>query len=297
MRPTTAAALRGAGLDPSAVQDLVARALSEDLGEEGDLTSAATVPLELTGVGEYVARATGAIAGVPVLAAVLEQHIGGGAVVEACVADGDRVAAGDTILRVGAPVRPLLEVERTSLNLICHLSGIATATRAWVDAVAGTGSQVRDTRKTTPGLRALEKYAVRCGGGVNHRAGLCDAVLVKDNHVLAAGGAGAAVDAVRRAYGDRERLVVQIEVDTLDQLDEALAHGATEILLDNMDPATMAVAVQRARSTGRPVVLEASGGLTLATAATVAATGVDLIAVGAITHSAPALDIALDLRH
>lgn len=297
MRAATATALRDAGLDPSDVHDLVARALAEDLGQEGDLTSTATVPAELTGVGEFVARAAGVIAGVPVLAAVLEQHIGAAAAVEARVADGDGVAPGDIILRVGAPVRPLLEVERTSLNLICHLSGIATATRAWVDAVAGTGARVRDTRKTTPGLRALEKYAVRCGGGVNHRAGLYDAVLVKDNHVLAAGGVGAAVDAVRRAYGDRERLVVQIEVDTLDQLDEALTHGATEILLDNMDVATTALAVQRARSAGRPVVLEASGGLTLATAATVAATGVDLIAVGAITHSAPALDIALDLRH
>lgn len=297
MKAATAATLRAAGLDASAVHDLVARALDEDLGQDGDLTSAATVPIELTGVGEYVARAPGVIAGVPVLAAVLEHHIGAAAEIETCVADGDRVAPGDVLVRVSAPVRPLLEVERTSLNLICHLSGIATATRAWVDAVAGTGARVRDTRKTTPGLRALEKYAVRCGGGVNHRAGLYDAVLVKDNHVLAAGGVGAAVDAVGRAYGDRPRMVVQIEVDTLDQLDDALAHGAREILLDNMDPATMARAVQRARSAGWPVVLEASGGLTLATAAAVAATGVDLIAVGAVTHSAPALDLALDLRH
>jgi nicotinate-nucleotide pyrophosphorylase (carboxylating) len=187
------------------------------------------------------------------------------------------------------PVTSLLTAERTALNYLCHLSGVATATARWVDALAGTRARVRDTRKTTPGLRALEKYAVRCGGGLNHRATLSDQALVKDNHVLAAGGVVPAYEAVRRHFPD---LPVQVEVTTLDQLRELLEVGAPEILLDNMSTETMAEAV---RITDGRARLEASGGLTLARAREVAETGVDLIAVGALTHSAPVLDIAMDL--
>ncbi len=296
MRAATAAGLVAAGLDPVAVADVARRALAEDLGAEGDLTTAATVPAALWSTGEYRTRQRGVAAGLPVLAAVLEVHLGDDVAVTAGVSDGEVVEPGAVLATVTASTRGLLEVERTSLNLLGHLAGIATATRRWVDALAGTGTRVRDTRKTTPGLRALEKYAVRCGGGSNHRAGLYDAVLVKDNHVLAAGGVGAAVDAVRARYRDRPGLVVQVEVDTLAQLDEALAHGATEVLLDNMDLDTLAAAVRRTRSRAPGVVLEASGSLTLDSVAAVAATGVDLVAVGALTHSAPAVDIGLDLR-
>ena len=204
-------------------------------------------------------------------------------------ADGDRVAAGQSLLTVSGPIGPILTAERTALNLLCHLSGIATLTRRWVDAVAGTGAQIRDTRKTLPGLRALEKYAVRCGGGVNHRMSLSDAALIKDNHVAAAGSVGAAFAAVRaRAPG----LPLEVECDTLEQVAEALAAGADLILLDNFDVPALAQAVGLA---GGRALLEASGGLTLASARAVAETGVDYLAVGALTHSAPALDIGLDL--
>jgi nicotinate-nucleotide pyrophosphorylase (carboxylating) len=186
----------------------------------------------------------------------------------------------------------MLTAERTVLNLLTHLSGIATATRAWVDAVAGTGARIRDTRKTLPGLRALEKYAVRCGGGVNHRMSLGDAALIKDNHVAAAGSVAAAVAAVRSTD---PHIALEVEVDTLVQLDEALAAGATVVLLDNFDLADTATAVRRTRAVAPSVALESSGGLTLDRAAAVAATGVDFLAVGALTHSAPALDLGLDL--
>lgn len=296
MTPSTEAALRAAGLDPDDVAGVVRMALDEDLGTEGDLTSAATIPEGSVSTGEYVARAAGVVSGLSVAAAVIETHLGDAVTFDARRADGDTVTRGDVVATVTGPTRGLLEAERTSLNFLCHLSGVATLTQRWSDALAGSGTLVRDTRKTTPGLRALEKYAVRCGGGVNHRFGLFDAVLVKDNHVLAAGGVGAALDAVLARYADRPDLVVEVEIDRLEQLPEALAHGATEILLDNMSVADMAEAVRITRATRVGVRLEASGGLSLADAPKVASTGVDFVAVGALTHSAPVLDVALDLR-
>ena len=291
----TEAALRAAGLDPSVVVAIVRRAIDEDLDGGEDVTSVSTIDPTHRSVADFVVRRPGVFAGAPVLAAVIESTIPD-AHVEGFMADGSRVARGDVVATVRAPTIALLTVERTALNLVCRLSGIATHTRAWVEALAGTSTKVRDTRKTTPGLRDLEKYAVRCGGGVNHRRGLSDAVLIKDNHVLAAGGVGAALDAVHAHLRGRDALVIQTEIDRLDQLDEALAHGAAQILLDNMSVADMAEVVRRVRASAPAVMLEASGGLTLANAAEVAATGVDFIAVGALTHSSPILDIALDFR-
>jgi len=203
------------------------------------------------------------------------------------------VEPGTVVLSATGATRSLLTAERTALNLLGHLSGIATLTRAWVDAIAGSGAAIRDTRKTTPGLRALEKYAVRCGGGVNHRMSLSDAALIKDNHVLAAGGVAAAFRAVRSAF---PQLAVEVECDTVEQVDEALEAGADLILLDNMSLDSMRAAVALVHDRGSSCRLEASGGLTLASAAAVAATGVDYLAVGALTHSAPVLDIGVDLR-
>jgi nicotinate-nucleotide pyrophosphorylase (carboxylating) len=204
-----------------------------------------------------------------------------------------RVAAGTALLSAAGTTRTLLTAERTALNLLGHLSGIATLTRAWVDAIAGSGAAIRDTRKTTPGLRALEKYAVRCGGGVNHRMSLSDAALIKDNHVLAAGGVAQAFSAVRAAFPD---VPVEVECDTVEQVGEAVDAGADLVLLDNMSTRSMSEAVALVRERGSSCRLEASGGLTLARAAEVAATGVDYLAVGALTHSAPVLDIGVDLR-
>jgi nicotinate-nucleotide pyrophosphorylase (carboxylating) len=221
---------------------------------------------------------------------VLRYVVGPGVRVERRVADGDRVRRGDVLLTVEGPTRLLLTAERTALNYLCHLSGIATSTARWVDAVQGTGARVRDTRKTLPGYRLLAKYAVRCGGGTNHRTSLSDQALVKDNHVLAAGGVVPAYRAVLAAYPG---LPVQVEVTTLDQLRELLEAGCDEILLDNMTTEQMADAV---RVTDGRARLEASGGLTLDRAREVAATGVDFLAVGALTHSAPVLDVAMDLR-
>uniref|UniRef100_UPI0003632A39 carboxylating nicotinate-nucleotide diphosphorylase n=1 Tax=Nocardiopsis salina TaxID=245836 RepID=UPI0003632A39 len=209
--------------------------------------------------------------------------------VKRSAADGDRVRRGDVLMTATARTRDLLTAERTALNLLTHMSGIATATRAWVDAVAGTGARVRDSRKTRPGLRALDKYAVRCGGGTNHRYCLGDAGLIKDNHVVAAGGVGAAVRAIRERFPG---LPLEVEVDRIDQVEEALEAGAEEILLDNFVPADLRKAVELV---GGRALLESSGGLTLDTAAEVAATGVDMLAVGGLTHSSPALDLALDL--
>lgn len=296
MKAATRASLEAAGLEAEDVERVVRQALAEDVGGAGvDLTSVATIPAGSRSIGDFVARGDGVIAGLPVLAATLELGIGDDVEYELLARDGDPVARGAVVATVVASTRALLQTERVALNLLCRLSGIATATHAWVEALAGTGARVRDTRKTTPGLRLLEKYAVRCGGGVNHRVGLHDAVLVKDNHVLAAGGVGAALEAVHAHLGDR-RVVVQTEIDRLDQLDEALDHGATQILLDNMSLADTRAAVARTRARAPGVLLEASGGLTLERAREVGATGVDLIAVGAITHSAGILDIALDLR-
>ena len=296
MRAATLASLEAAGREAADVERVVRQALAEDVGGDGeDLTSVATIPAGSRSLGDFVVRGAGVIAGLPVLAATLELGIGDDVEYELIAQDGDLVARGTVVATVAGPTRALLQTERVALNLLCRLSGIATATHAWVEQLAGTNARVRDTRKTTPGLRQLEKYAVRCGGGVNHRTGLHDAVLVKDNHVLAAGGVGAALAAVHAHLGDRQ-VVVQTEIDRLDQLDEALDHGATQILLDNMSLDELREAVARTRARAPGVLLEASGGLTLEVAREVGETGVDLIAVGAITHSAGILDIALDLR-
>jgi nicotinate-nucleotide pyrophosphorylase (carboxylating) len=278
------------GLDSAYVLDLVRRALAEDLAGGEDVTSAATVPAGQTAVGDLVARAPGVVAGLPVAATVFST-VDPAVRVDLLRADGDRVVRGDVLATVTGPTRSVLTAERTALNLLCHLSGVATATAQWVDAVAGTGAKIRDTRKTTPGLRALEKYAVRQGGGVNHRMSLSDAALVKDNHVIAAGGVARAFALVRAAYPD---LPVEVECDSVDDVREAVAAGADLVLLDNMSPAEMTAAVAVTAPAG--VRTEASGGLTLETADVVAATGVDYISVGALTHSAKVLDIALDLR-
>jgi nicotinate-nucleotide pyrophosphorylase (carboxylating) len=317
LRRPTRAALRAAGLDPGEVGRLARAAIAEDLRYGPDVTTAAIIPAETAAAADVVARAGGVVAGLPVAAAVVEAAAAGlgpagggpgaaggrpgaaggrpgtagGGRLEALAADGDRVAPGDVLARVTGPLRVILGAERTLLNFLTHLSGIATATRAWVDAVEGTGCQVRDTRKTLPGLRALQKYAVRCGGGVNHRMGLGDAALVKDNHVAAAGGIAAALRAVRAAAPG---VPAEVECDTLDQVREALAAGATLILLDNMGLDDLRSAVRLARA--HPGVrLEASGGLRLAGARAVAQAGVHYLAVGALTHSSPALDLALDL--
>ena len=271
--------------------DLVRRALAEDLtaGPGIDVTTVATTPAAQVRTGHVVARADGTVSGLALAELVFWLVADGAVEVERRASDGDRVRRGDVLMTVTARTRDLLTAERTALNLLTHMSGIATATCSWVDAVAGTGARVRDSRKTRPGLRALDKYAVRCGGGTNHRYGLSDAGLVKDNHVVAAGGVGAAVRAIRERFPD---LPLEVEVDRIDQVEEALRAGAEEILLDNFAPADLRKAVELVD--GR-ALLESSGGLTLDTAAEVAATGVDLLAVGGLTHSSPALDIALDL--
>jgi len=282
------------GLDPDAVAALVRLALAEDLMGGVDVTSTATIPAEQRSVATFGARAAGVVAGLAVATAVIETVCGEQASdVEMLVVDGARVDVGVEVARVTAPTRLLLTAERTALNLLCHLSGVATLTRRWADALEGTSAKVRDTRKTTPGLRALEKYAVRCGGGVNHRMGLSDMALVKDNHVAAAGGVGAAYERVRALEAT---IPVEIEVDSLDGLREAITAGADEVLIDNFTPAQMSEAVGVRNELGPEVRLEASGGLTLETARTVAETGVDLIAVGELTHSARVLDLGLDLR-
>jgi nicotinate-nucleotide pyrophosphorylase (carboxylating) len=285
-------ALEAAGLDVDGVADLVARALAEDLRDGPDVTTEATVAATTIATGDVVARARGVVAGVAVARAVLDAVAFPPDGVTVVRDDGERVEPGDVVVTLRGPLRPLLVAERTLLNVLTHLSGVATATRAWVDALAGTGCVVRDTRKTLPGLRDLEKYAVRCGGGRNHRRSLGDAALIKDNHVAAAGGVAAAVRAVLERAPD---VVVEVECDTLDQVREALGAGARLVLLDNMDLDQLRAAVALARR-GPAVALEASGGLTLAGARAVAETGVDFVAVGALTHSSPALDLGLDLR-
>jgi len=290
--------LRYAGLDPPRVLDLVAAALEEDLAGGVDVTTEATVGVGQRAWGDFVARADGVVAGLPVAEVALmhcasdrvNEGVGGDIEVHRTVHDGTRVRRGDVLMSVQAETRALLTAERSVLNFLCHLSGIATATRAWVDAVEGSGARVRDTRKTTPLLRELEKYAVRCGGGLNHRMSLSDEALIKDNHVLAAGGAAAAHRMVKERF---PTVPVQVEVTRLDQLEEAVAAGAESILLDNMDPEQMREAV---RIVAGRATLEASGGLTLDSARIVAETGVDFLAVGALTHSAPILDVGFDLR-
>jgi len=277
---------------------VIATALAEDLRYGPDVTTSATVSSGAVAIAEFTPRRPGVLAGLPAARAVLDEVLGAdGYQVLDQRADGDRLAAGQPALRVRGPVRGLLTAERTALNLLCHLSGIATTTAAWVDAVAGTGAVILDTRKTLPGLRLLQKYAVRCGGGRNHRMGLGDMVLIKDNHVVAAGSVTSALRAARAAAPD---VPCEVEVDSLAQLDEALAAGAGLILLDNFTPGQCVEAVRRraelnATSPGADAGFEVSGGLSLDVARAYAETGVDYLSVGALTHSVIALDLGLDL--
>jgi nicotinate-nucleotide pyrophosphorylase (carboxylating) len=294
------------GLDAAWVARTVRIALDEDLGPAPgrDVTSQATIPPSATGVAELVARADGVVAGLVVVREVLDQVASRLGLASPRVTfhaqDGDAVTAGQVLAMLEGPTQVLLVAERTLLNLASRASGVATATRAFARELAGTGAQVLDTRKTTPGLRALEKYAVRAGGGTNKRMGLYDVAMVKDNHVVAAGSVAVAVAAVRERFPDVQ---IQVEADTTDQALEALASGADFLLLDNMEPALLAETVAAVREReghdGVPahVELEATGNLTLEKAQKVAATGVDFLSVGALTHSAKILDLALDLRH
>jgi len=274
---------------PLVCEDVVRRALAEDLGRAGDITTNATVSADRSGEGALVARAAGRVAGLDV-ALLAFRALDPATVIEVRHPDGSDVEAGTVLARVRAGARALLTGERTALNFLGHLSGIATATRNVVRRLDGLPTRVACTRKTTPGLRALEKYAVRVGGGESHRQGLDDAVLIKDNHVALAGGITPAVERARHSVGHMVK--VELEVDTLAQLDEALGLDIDVILLDNMDLDTLREAVRRAR--GR-VLTEASGGIRPENIRAVAETGVDLISLGWLTHSAPSLDIALDL--
>jgi nicotinate-nucleotide pyrophosphorylase (carboxylating) len=272
------------------VEPIVHAALLEDLGRAGDITTDAVIPADARLRGAVVAREPGVVAGVE--AALLAFTLIDPAV-EVVIdrPDGSRVERGETVLRVEGPARSILSAERVALNLVCRMSGIATATAALVDAIRPHGpARIVCTRKTTPGLRSLEKHAVRAGGGANHRFGLDDAVLIKDNHIAIAGGVRPALERARATVGHLVK--IEIEVDTLDQLDEVLEVGADAILLDNMNPDTLAEAVRRVN---KRAITEASGRITVATAPTIAATGVDLISTGWITHSAPILDLALDV--
>jgi nicotinate-nucleotide pyrophosphorylase (carboxylating) len=276
-------------------ETLIALAVAEDLGPSGDLTGQATIPAHARGAARFEARADGVLAGVPVVA-LLAERFGLASGWQPVRNDGDHLERGAPIARIAGSMRALLAMERIALNFLQRLSGVATSTAAFVDAVSGTEATILDTRKTTPGWRALEKYAVRCGGGHNHRIGLYDAVLIKDNHLawLAAGPdpIGEAIAAARAQ--SPAGTVVEVEVDSLDQLERALACRPDIVLLDNFGPDAVAEAVRCRDALAPNVRLEASGGITLATIATVARTGVDSISVGALTHSAPALDIALD---
>ena len=274
------------------LEPVVRAALAEDLGRAGDLTSQACIPADARMDGVFAARGTGVAAGVDAVR-IAVRMLDAEAVVETLVTDGQAFDAGAALVRVQAKARALLAAERTALNILGRMCGIATLTRAYVEAVKGSQARIADTRKTTPGLRALEKHAVACGGGMNHRFGLDDAVLIKDNHVAVCGGVG---PAVRRARAHVGHLVkVEVEVDSLDQLDQALAERPDVVMLDNFSLAALREAVERAKASpfGRPV-LEASGGVTLDTVGDIARTGVDVISVGALTHSAPVLDIGLD---
>lgn len=285
--------LTAAGVDPDAVASLVRATVAEDLAGGVDLTSVATVPADHRCEATFTSRGDGVVAGLAVAVAVLEAVCGPSLQnVTYLATDADRVTPGQPLLRVSAPTRWLLTAERSALNLLCHLSGVATLTRRWADELEGTTAVVRDTRKTTPGLRALEKMAVRCGGGRNHRMALSDAALVKDNHVAAAGGVAAAFARVRALASQVE---VEIEVDDLEGLAEAIDAGADLVLLDNFSLDDMVSAVAMRAERAPRLRLEASGGLTLANARAVGATGVDYIAVGELTHSARVLDIGLDL--
>jgi nicotinate-nucleotide pyrophosphorylase (carboxylating) len=288
--PSTVEALRSVGLDPREVEKLVRAALAEDVGS-GDVTSLATVPAEQVDTADLVARADGVVAGLAVAAAVFDLASDGAVRFSAATRDGARVTRGDVLATVTGPTRALLSAERTALNLVCRMSGVATHTRRWVDTLAGTGARVLDTRKTTPGLRALEKYAVRAGGGTNKRMGLYDVAMVKDNHKLAAGGVAEAVRRVRAAFPE---VPVQVEVTTVAEAQEAVQVGADFLLCDNMNPALLGEVVA---AVGGKAELEATGGLVLANAREYAETGVNYLSVGALTHSSPILDIAMELRN
>ncbi|CAJ1504196.1 carboxylating nicotinate-nucleotide diphosphorylase [[Mycobacterium] burgundiense] len=287
--------MTGRGLSPAELTEaraVIARGLDEDLRYGPDITTVATVPADARTTAAMVTRADGVIAGLDVALLVLDEVLGAdGYRVLGRADDGDRLRAGDALLTLEADTRGLLTAERTMLNLICHLSGIASATAQWVAAVEGTGARIRDTRKTLPGLRALQKYAVRVGGGVNHRMGLGDAALIKDNHVAAAGSVVAALRAVRAAAPE---LPCEVEVDSLEQLDAVLGEDVQLILLDNFAVWETQIAVQRRDAKAPDVQLESSGGLSLDQAAAYAGTGVDYLAVGALTHSVRVLDIGLD---
>ena len=276
------------GLDPIYVEKVATSTIAEDLAGGEDVTSVATIPSEQRSIAEYRNRRAGVVAGLYIAAAVLE--VGGIASYEILVDEGTYVHEGLTLIRATSSTRKLLLTERTALNFLGRLSGIATLTRRWVDEVSEFGVSIRDTRKTTPGLRELEKFAVRIGGGVNHRMSLSDAALIKDNHVVAAGGVKQAFDAVRQKYPN---LPLEVEVDSLEQLKEVVEAGAELVLLDNMSLEQCRAAVTIAAGRTK---LEASGNLTLENAKAYAKTGVDFLAVGALTHSAPVFDIGLDLR-
>jgi nicotinate-nucleotide pyrophosphorylase (carboxylating) len=278
-------------VDRQWVGDLVRATIEEDLAGGVDVTTTATVDPDQVSIAELVARADGVVAGLEIAELVLRQVAAPDEIeIEHTVRDGDAVQRGAILMTVRGKTRQLLTAERTTLNLLCHLSGVATLTRHWVDAVEGTGAVIRDTRKTMPLLRSLEKYAVRCGGGKNHRMALSDAALIKDNHVIAAGGVAEAFRLVRKAYPE---IGIEVEVDSVEDAVIAVESGAELILLDNMDVPLLREAVEKVAGRAR---LEASGGLTLDKAREVAETGVDFLAVGALTHSAPVLDIALDLK-
>ncbi|GAA3448983.1 carboxylating nicotinate-nucleotide diphosphorylase [Dactylosporangium matsuzakiense] len=290
MKLQTEAELRKVGLDPVAVADIVERTLTEDLGPDRlDVTSVATIPEAQLDDADIVARADGVVAGLWVAVAVFEA-CSGGTTAEVKKRDGERVVRGDVLATIHGPTRALLTAERSALNLLCRMSGVATHTRRWADLLEGTKALVLDTRKTTPGLRILEKYAVRAGGGTNKRMGLYDVAMIKDNHKLAAGGITAAYQRVRAAFPE---VPVQVEVTTVGEAVEAVTAGATFLLLDNMKPDALREVVS---AVGGRAELEATGNLTLATAAEYAATGIDYLSVGGLTHSSPILDVAMDLR-
>lgn len=275
--------------NPFAIDRLIEAALDEDLGRAGDITTRACVPEDATARATIGAREAGTIAGLDLAAAVFRKLDPSIAVTLLC-RDGDRVAPGAVLARIEGRAWSVLSAERVALNLLGHLCGIATATAEYADRIKHTRARVTCTRKTTPGLRALEKYAVRCGGGANHRFGLDDAVLIKDNHIAVAGGVVPALRAAKAAVGHLVK--IEIEVDSLEQLDAVLAEGADAVLLDNMDVSTLAEAVRRIR--GR-LTAEASGGVRLDTIAAIAETGVDLVSVGRLTHSVKSLDVGLDI--
>jgi nicotinate-nucleotide pyrophosphorylase (carboxylating) len=290
MPMTTSLLAPDTGLSPFALEACVRRALTEDLGRAGDVTSAATIPASSQARARMVARQAGVIAGLGLAEAAFHK-LAGDIEIRGLVQDGAKVETGQVLMHVAGPARPILGAERVALNFVGHLSGVATATAAFVERIAHTAARMTCTRKTTPGLRALEKYAVRCGGGFNHRFGLDDAILIKDNHIAVAGGVRAALARARTAAGHLVK--IEIEVDTLEELREVIAAGGADVvLLDNMDVVTLGHAVT---ITAGRLLTEASGGVTLDTVAAIAETGVDYISSGWMTHSAPQLDVALDI--